>query len=511
MTPLLAIAAAYAAGIVLASVVPVPVPLGAMLALAAAAAAALLARCRREAVAVPVLLVCAVAAGATSYAARMSPGAWDPCRLPKGTEVVVLGRLMRDLPGGDSARTVARVRAAQVGDRVIPLRGNIVLDVPEPRAIGAGHDVAAVGKIAALRHAREPGGFDEAAYYANRFRAFCSLRGASVVPAGTRGRLTGADLRSAVIDRTRKLSPAGREGLTADVMLSMVFGNAALDLPEDVLDRFRRAGTVHVLVVSGAQIGVLVGLAAWVCGKRSLSYPAQAALLTVLVGGYALMLPPEGTILRALTLAAVLVGARLLYRQVDVATALGVAVFAILLLAPNELFDISLQLSALAVMGVYIGHLALGPRRFPRFRRRPVAWLATWAHAIVATSVGACLATAPLIARAWGTVSLAAPVANLVAVPLASALTLLMFVSAPMGFICPPAALVANQVGAWLADAVVSVSESIGGQPWAAIDGPRWPVWAMAAAYVALAVTASSLVRKRRRVAPPSPGNDAER
>jgi len=511
MTPLLALAAAYVAGILLGAYADVPVPIGALVTVATAAVAALLAWRHREGSAVPVLLVCAVAAGATCYETRMSPGAWDPSRLPKGTEVVVLGRLVRDLPGGDKARTVARVRAARVGDRVIPLRGSIVLDVPEPRAIGAGHDIAAVGKIGVLRHAREPGGFDEATYYANRFRAFCTLRDASVVPAATRGRLTGADLRSAVITRTRELSPSGREGLTADVMLSMVFGTASLDFPEEVLDRFRRAGTVHVLVVSGAQIGVLAGVAGWLCRRRSLSYSSEAGLLAVLVGAYAMMLPPEGTILRALALLAVLVGARLLYRQVNVASALGVAVFAILVLAPNELFDVGLQLSALAVLGVYIGHLALGPRSFPRLRRRPVAWVGACAHAIVASSFGASLATTPLIAGVWGTVSLAGPVANLVAVPLACFLTLLMFVSAPLGFVCPPAARVVNQAGAWLADAVVGVSGAVGGQPWAAVTGQRWPAWAVAAAYLVLAVAAVWLLRRRRRASSSSSGNDRER
>ena len=101
----------------------------------------------------------------------------------------------------------------------------------------------------------------------------------------------------------------------------------------------------------------------------------------------------------------------------------------------------------------------------------------------MAGSIGATLATLPLISTFTGTVALASPVANLVSVPIAVVLTPLALASTVLAWIVPPVARVLNEVGALLADALIAVTTGIA---WPVVQSEPWPTWVAAAVYAGL-------------------------
>lgn len=501
MAPLHLFAAAYVVGILAAACLPVPVPVSGAAALLACGLASWCGRPGRSTRgATYLLLLAACAAGAASYGARMAPGRWDPSRLPSGAKVAVLGRLLRDIPGDlDHATTALRGAAVRVGDEVLPLRGDLVVRATDPPPVTSGDRVVVVGRMQRLRRAGPDGGFDAARYYARRFGAFAQVGSASVLPAPAVWGWSPADLRALIARRTRELSSDPAHPLRCEVMLSMVFGAPSAALSEATLEQFRQAGTIHVLVVSGAQISILAALAAWLSGLLRLAGWVEAALAAVLVLAYAALLPPEGSILRALGLLGVLYLGRAFHRDTEMLCALVTGAFLIVCCSPTTAFSLSFQLSVAAVLGVVVGSRVLGPGPLPSARLHPARWsvLALWS--LFAASLGASLATTPLIARTFGTVSVVGPLASLFVVPPAIALTVLMFVSAPLALVAPPLAQLLNSLASWLAEAVLYCSALAGSQPWACLRGDPWPWWWLMVSYLALGSLAAAGLRWRSR------------
>ena len=125
------------------------------------------------------------------------------------------------------------------------------------------------------------------------------MRHAAVIELPRVGPPSIGDLRHTLIARNLDLSPDRNDGIPAAVMQSMVFGSASTRLPDETLEAFRRAGTIHVLVVSGSQVVLLATLVAWFSGWVRLSRRWTLCLSIAVAIGYAVVLPTDGSILRA--------------------------------------------------------------------------------------------------------------------------------------------------------------------------------------------------------------------
>ncbi len=487
MSPFQLLAGSFVIGVLLGASACPPVALAAGLALTGCVLSVAFARRRCHRALLPLLAVSAAATGAASYVSDVTPSRWDVSHLPAGAETALLGQLCRDIrPGERRATTVLRVRAARLGGETIPLTGHVVVRAFNPPPLAAGRDAVAVGRLRRLGRASDAGAFDASLYYARRYGAHCALADAAVIPVESLWDWSIADARWAAAERVRALTPAPEGSVRTEVMLSMVFGAGAVSLPEETLEAFRRAGSVHVLVVSGTQVAIVAGLGIWLARRRRASPWGEAATVAVFVGAYALLIPMEGTVQRTLSLLLFVVIGRLHHRAADLRSGIVAGVFCILAAHPGALWDLSLQLSVTAVLGAALGHEALGPRGGASPLSKPLRWTRDRLWMIAAMSLGASLATTPIVAGAFGMVSFAGPLANLVAVPLAGVLTLLMFISTPLGFALPPVARALNLVSGWIAELIARTSVAVGEQPWAAYQGERWPDWLVALSYAML-------------------------
>jgi competence protein ComEC len=223
------------------------------------------------------------------------------------------------------------------------------------------------------------------------------------------------------------------------------------------------------------------------------------------------MVPGAGTIWRALGMVGVLGLARLGRRPVTTEQALVVTVFGVSVVSPLSLLDASLQLSALAVLGAVLGMRHFGAREHPAIREPVHVRAVHAARSIAGASLGATVATTPLVAGLSGLVSWVGPLANLIAVPIAGALTVVMLLAAVFAFAVPALGGGLTYVGGWMARALVGTSSWLGDQPWAAHKGDPWPTWLVIAAYGAIAaglLVASSIRRRRMARGRSEPSHD---
>lgn len=191
----------------------------------------------------------------------------------------------------------------------------------------------------------------------------------------------------------------------------------------DQRDRFARAGLVHMLSVSGLHVGIvalaLELLASILRLPRTPARLATLALLAVYVA--AIGAPPPAV--RAAVMLGVLLVSRLLQRPTSPWAILAVGAAAPLWDAHTAL-DLGWQLSVAGTAALIAGG-ALGRRIIPR------AWKG-WRRSLAAAgviSVVATVVTAPLVAWAFGRVSLLGPITNLAADPVMALLQPLLFLA----------------------------------------------------------------------------------
>jgi competence protein ComEC len=161
-----------------------------------------------------------------------------------------------------------------------------------------------------------------------------------------------------------------------------------------------------------------------------------------------------------------------------------------LLWNPAWLFDLSFQLSYLAVAGML---LVGGPllARFGGAAPRPWWHWRTLLLAAIVTSAAAQALSLPLVAHAFGRLPLLSPLINVVAVPLAALLVPLGFAAALLGLVALPLAGALNALVAPLASLLIALAELGAGWPslpWGEVAPIGFLYFGVAAAALALAL-----------------------
>jgi len=185
-------------------------------------------------------------------------------------------------------------------------------------------------------------------------------------------------------------------------------------LDDSVSAGLRRAGLAHVVVVSGMHISFLAGMLMVLPGKRRRRTWAVIAIVVIFF--FAAVAGNTPSVLRAAFLCACMQLAPLMGRESDTPTALSAVLAALLVQNPHAAANIGLQLSFAAVAGIYLFTAPLYQRLTKQLpeRKVPAAALRFLAGTL-ATTLGAVILTTPLAAYYFGTVSLIAPLANLLA------------------------------------------------------------------------------------------------
>jgi competence protein ComEC len=135
----------------------------------------------------------------------------------------------------------------------------------------------------------------------------------------------------------------------ATVAEALVLGSRS-QLEPELRDEFIASGTLHLLAISGLNIGIVWQLL-WVIA-RAAGASRKTALLVISIGlvGYCWLVESNPPVVRATVVALALAGAGLSYRPVSSWNSLAFAVVVLLWLNPSDLFQTGAQLSVLSVM-----------------------------------------------------------------------------------------------------------------------------------------------------------------
>lgn len=360
---------------------------------------------------------------------------------------VVLDGLVREPPEAtdDGGRVVVEVdRIAPPGERWRPLRGAVRLRVPSVGGLACGDRLRVWATLAAGRTAGNPGVFSQRAWL--RRQGIDAVGELSAVELLARRR--GATLarlserwRDRLVRSLRETMPGPASAEYADLLAAMVYGLHAAPVDERLEAACRRVGVVHVLVASGTQVSLLLGLVLLVCRLLPMPFWTAFGAAAAVVGGYVVVTGFEPAILRAALMGLVLFGAILHGRDHDLATALGLTAAVMVLANPLQLRDVGFQLSFAATAGM----VALG---LPLARRVTGPW--RYPAGVAALTVGAQAYVAPVLIYHFRELSLVGLPANLPVIPLSGLLVVLGLGASACGLVAAPVAGALNAVAHWL-------------------------------------------------------------
>ena len=217
-------------------------------------------------------------------------------------------------------------------------------------------------------------------------------------------------------------------------------------LPESDYVAMQETGLAHIFAVSGLHCAFLVTLLSLLIPptrRRTLCAVASAVLVF-----YMLLTGLSPSVARACVMQLFLLSAPLFRRGSDPLTSLAAALTVILLVNPYAVGSVSLQLSFAATLGMVL----LSGRLYKSFtawyggRNRAVRAALSFPAANLAATLGALVFTAPLTAYYFNLLSLAAPLAGLLAVPAAGYAFMSAFVSALLGLVWTPLGHLAGYV-----------------------------------------------------------------
>ena len=185
-------------------------------------------------------------------------------------------------------------------------------------------------------------------------------------------------------------------------------------IDEKTKEDFRRSGLSHLLAVSGENVTLLALLAVPLLGMLGIPLRERLLWMLALIAVYVPVAGAGPSIQRAGVMGAVGVLAALSGRRASLLYALALAVVVTLAVDPAVAGDIGWQLSFAAVLGILL--LASPIRHAVTARLGAGRWRRALAEGLAVT-VAATLATAPLIAYHFETLSTTTLVANVVAMP----------------------------------------------------------------------------------------------
>jgi competence protein ComEC len=218
----------------------------------------------------------------------------------------------------------------------------------------------------------------------------------------------------------------------AGIMKSVLLGDKS-GLDEDTAELYRASGTYHLLCISGLHIGIfLIGLGSLFKLLINERYAWLAALLILIL--YALLTGASVSTVRATVMGAVLVLAKLIFRDYDLPSSTAFACVALLIYEPLYLYDAGFQLSFGAVFGI-------------AFLTAPVErGLSRIMHGFpyknaLASGIAATLATYPVLMYHFQEISTYGVLANLFIIPTASLLVVSGLIVGLAGMFFIPAAM----------------------------------------------------------------------
>jgi competence protein ComEC len=355
-----------------------------------------------------------------------------------GKEKLIVEGIISENPEVSTDRTeltVSTVRLIHDDDAIIPIEGFVLLSVNGNQEFKYGDFIRFKTRLKAPHSFRNPGGFDYVKHLRYRgimARGFIRDSSGLVVLRENQG-----DIFKIYLERMRRnLKRLIRDNSSSpegEIIQAMILGDQK-EIPKEVMDKFNKTGTTHIIAISGFNIGIVAFLSFIVIRliMKSSAYlllrfnifkfSTICAIIPVII--YTFIAGMGVSVVRAAIMAVTFMIAIILGKERDLYNSLALAALMILVVYPPSLFDVSFQLSFVAVWAI----LFIAPRLTlmipegkPEAESRHKAMTKKVfknVYIFLVVSLSATLGTLPLIVFYFNRMSTVVLLSNLIVVPI---------------------------------------------------------------------------------------------
>lgn len=264
-------------------------------------------------------------------------------------------------------------------------------------------------------------------------------------------------------------------------------------LPDEIVSNFRATGVSHVLAISGLHVSLLIGMFLGLFMLMPLGPVARTVVIVLMLWLYVVFIGAPISAVRAASFWTIVLVAMRLQKLVSLPTVLLLTVTTLLSMTPRLIEEVGFQLSVSAVTGIF---LVLFVTRNLLLRRQGFS---SFLFSSVLVSLGATLATAPLVAYHFGNIALVGVLANVLVVPAVPVVLVLAMVSLALSLLIEPAA----QVAAYLLHIVIAwvemITRLLALAPGLFLEEVAVPIWLAVVYYLGLVIVCIVLMRWQKR------------
>jgi len=361
----------------------------------------------------------------------------------------------RPIPSPRRTKLYLRVERIYLPDGLIKARGNVLISVKEYQGdLQYGDRIRFIAKLSHPRNFNNPGAFNYLRFLACKgIWVTGYLKKDTVIAIIARGKGNAFfQLIEAWRNRIRTLLDQSVPTETRGIMKALILGERE-EIPEGVKEEFIVAGVAHIIAISGLHMGIIAlfifSLTKW--GLRwsetitltlNIHKLSAAATIPPLVL-YAFIAGARIPTIRAAIMIIIYLISILLDRQRNLYNTLAIAALVILLVSPASLFDVSFQLSFVAVLAIlYLvpRFSEIIPKPHPLLVKDPSIYR-TFSGKLIDLafiSLAAMVGTWPLVAYYFNRISFTGFLSNLIIVPLVGLIVPLGLITSLAVLICPP-------------------------------------------------------------------------
>lgn len=253
------------------------------------------------------------------------------------------------------------------------------------RGVEGEHTIAEIvqvtGTYDTFEHVRNPGGFQSRSYYlARNISGYYYAPQVTTITVNQReilglprylyyqGKRILYELRIRADCQIAKLLPEEQASLVSGILLGE---KSRIDAELKTL--YQMGGIAHILAISGLHISLLGGLLFRLMRRARVPIPVAGIITIAGLLLYGMMTGMSLATMRAIWMMVIFLVAQMFGKSYDMPTAMGVALFFMLLCNPVRILDAGMQLSYMAIAGVSLGnygmkrlHKKTGFRRFQK-------------------------------------------------------------------------------------------------------------------------------------------------
>ncbi len=231
-----------------------------------------------------------------------------------------------------------------------PVSGRVRVEISGHLVHGSvGDEVAVVGLLSRPAGPRNPGAFDYRRYLrSDGLLATVHCGEPEDVRVLSAGGNPFRRLQGRLRARSEQMLHEQLSERTAPVGVALLLGTRTA-IPEELRTAFAESGTMHILAISGSNVGILAALLWLVTNLAGLGRAASVALILTGVLAYSFVADAQPPVMRAVLMIVATLAGRPWHREGSLVNGLALAALGVLVWNPSHLFDVGAQLSFLAV------------------------------------------------------------------------------------------------------------------------------------------------------------------